>query len=353
MGELRGMPGFLRGASFWLTSIAWLRSTVGLTLTRRLKQRLSLCMLLCVIALAPQVQAAGGEGPVGSGYKGADYWRSVTQGDAGYSTNKAPEAGVLINRSGEQWRQLRNNLVKRYGKWVLAATLLGLLVVYVLVGKSRLEEARTGVTIERWKRLDRYIHWLVAGLFIILGLTGLSLLFGRHFMPDLIGKALFNDGMQVAKWVHNYLGPLFVLSLAVMILKWLKNNFITRVDLRWFMQGGGMIKGKHPHAGYMNGGEKLWFWLLVLAGIVVSLSGLVLDFPAYFELRHDFQLANLFHGVASLVLVCGALAHAYIGSIGTEGALEGMVSGQVDEAWAKQHHDLWYDEVKKAQNDKK
>lgn len=338
MGELRGIPVSPGRAGVSFKPALWL------------KQLISLFVLLFMVT---QVQAASSEGPVGSGYKGADYWRSVTQGDAGYSANKASEAGVLINRSGEEWRLVRNDQVKLYGKWALAATVLGLLVVYVLMGKNRLQEPRSGMTIERWKRFDRYIHWMVAGLFIVLGLTGLSLLYGRHFMPDLLGKELFNGWMEIAKLLHNYLGPLFVLCFAVMVLKWLKNNFFTLMDLRWFIQGGGMIKGKHPHAGYMNGGEKLWFWVLALAGVVVCLSGLVLDFPAFTELRSDFQLANLFHGVASLVLVCGALAHAYIGSIGTEGALEGMVSGQVDETWAKQHHDLWYDEVKKAQNDAK
>ena len=139
---------------------------------------------------------------------------------------------------------------------------------------------------------------------------------------------------------------LFAVCLLLMLLKWLKNNIPNGADLMWFVHGGGMIKGKHPHAGYMNGGEKLWFWVLFGGGVALSLSGLVLDFPAIIGLRSDLQLANLVHAISALVLICGALAHAYIGTLGTEGALEGMVSGQVDEVWAKQHHDLWYDEVK-------
>ncbi|MEH6822735.1 MAG: formate dehydrogenase subunit gamma [Motiliproteus sp.] len=280
------------------------------------------------------------------GSQGADYWRQVTQGSSGYSTNRSDEAGVLINRSGQEWRQLRNDKVQPYGKWALLGTVVVLLATYLLLGSNKLDQPRSGRTIERWRKFDRYLHWLVAGLFIILALTGLSLLYGRYFLPELLGKAGFISYLQLAKSAHNYLGILFAFALTLMLLKWFLSNIPSVTDILWFVQGGGMIKGKHPHAGYMNGGEKLWFWLLLVGGVALVLSGLVLDFPAVIGLRDTLQDANIIHAVSALVLVCGALAHAYIGTLGTEGALEGMLSGRVDEVWAQQHHDLWYDEVK-------
>ncbi|WP_421864966.1 formate dehydrogenase subunit gamma [Motiliproteus sp.] len=287
------------------------------------------------------------------GNRGADYWRQVTRGESGYSTHRHDEAGVLINRSGEDWRLLRNDTIKTYGAWALGVTLIGLVLVYLLFGANKLDSPRSGRTVERWKRVDRYLHWTVAGLFIVLTITGLSILYGRHFLPELMGKGAFGSYMSLGKLLHNYLGVLFAITLVIMLLKWLANNLPTVTDIQWFLQGGGMIKGKHPHAGYMNGGEKLWFWVLFLGGVVLMLSGLVLDFPAYFDNRDDFQLANLFHAVSALVLICGATAHAYIGSVGTEGALEGMTTGQVDETWAKQHHDLWYEQIKADASDGK
>ncbi len=280
------------------------------------------------------------------GSQGADYWRQVTQGASGYSTNKGVEAGVLINRSGDEWRKLRNEQVQPYGKWALVGTVLLLLLVYLVVGSSKMDQPRSGKTIERWRRFDRYLHWVVAGLFIILALSGLSLLYGRYFLPELLGRSVFSDYQQLAKSSHNYLGVLFAVCLVLMLFKWLMNNIPTGTDVMWFVGGGGMIKGKHPHSGYMNGGEKLWFWLLFAGGLALLASGLVLDFPVFTELRDDLQTANLVHAISALVLICGALAHAYIGTLGTEGALEGMVTGHVDEVWAKQHHDLWYEEIK-------
>ena len=343
-------PAVLRAKTFWPDSF-WHGAVATLLLL------LVGLMFTTEAAMAQQNQQvpshqlliAGGAGAAGA--KGADYWRQVTQGESGYSANRADEAGVLINRSGEDWRQLRNDSIKPYGAWALGGLVGVLVLVYLLFGALKLDGPRSGNTIERWRRFDRYLHWVVAVLFIVLAITGLSILYGRHFMPELLGKDGFSGYMALAKLAHNYLGALFVAALSLMLLKWLVHNMPKWIDVQWFLQGGGMIKGKHPHAGYLNGGEKLWFWVLFFGGIVLMLSGLVLDFPAYFDLRDDFQLANILHGISALVLICGAVAHAYIGSIGTEGALEGMVSGQVDEAWAKQHHDLWYQEVKSQDRD--
>jgi formate dehydrogenase subunit gamma len=58
------------------------------------------------------------------------------------------------------------------------------------------------------------------------------------------------------------------------------------------------------------------------------------------------QNANIIHGISSLLVITAVCAHIYLGTAGSEGAFEGMVSGEVDEGWAKQHHSLWYDEVK-------
>jgi len=299
-----------------------------------------LVLLLLLIAVTPRLHAAE---PVDTGYQGADYWRDVTQGSAGYSTDKQPEAGVLINRSGEAWRLTRNHQIKPYGAWLLGITLVALVLVFLLIGKSKIKAGRSGRTVRRWDAVDRLLHWIVAGSFVLLALSGLSILYGRHFLNDALGGA-FGGFMLVAKTSHNYLGPLFLICLVLMLLKWVGRNLFTAVDLRWFLRLGGLWGG-HPSAGFTNGGEKLWYWGVFFGGIAVGVSGLVMDFPGYGQLRDTLQDANLIHAGVSILLICGALAHAYMGSLGIEGALEGMISGEVDENWAKQHHDLWYEEA--------
>lgn len=306
-------------------------------------------LLLLSVLFSPLALAVPSDAKV-AGYAGADYWQVVKQGESGRTQAQNNEAGQLINVQGEEWRMLRNRWVTPAGAYALGGTFGLLLIFYILVGQKKLDQPRSGQLIERWKRLDRANHWTVAILFIILAVTGLSILYGKFFLKDMFGDSLWAGYMQLCKIAHNYLGPLFVLGLLFMIVRWLKHNFFNRTDLIWFLKGGGIIGSAHPSAGYMNGGEKVWFWILTLVGLTVCVSGLILDFPNFAQNREDMQLANLIHAAGSLLLIAASFGHIYIGTIGTEGALEGMKTGYVDETWAKQHHDLWYEEVKAKQD---
>lgn len=271
----------------------------------------------------------------------ADYWRLVRDNDNGYSAVKGLEANELIQGSGQNWRQLRNGPMATYGSWLMALVLACLAVFYMWRGQVKLSHPRTGKTVERWTLSERRLHWVTAGLFVILGITGLSLLYGRHVLIPIFGHEGFAAYATIAKWLHNVLGPVFMIGLFTMIVKWFKHNFLTKVDIQWFKEFGGMIGDNHPSAGKLNGGEKLWFWTLATAGVALCLSGLVLDFPNFDQEREIIQISHVIHLATALVLVAFAFGHIYIGTIGTEGALEGMVTGQVDTAWAEQHHDLW------------
>ena len=106
-----------------------------------------------------------------------------------------------------------------------------------------------------------------------------------------------------------------------------------------------------PSAERINAGEKCWFWLLVVAGTVASITGLILALPVLDLERNLMQLSHLLHASSALLLCIGTFGHIYIGSMGTEGALEAMTTGSVDASWAKQHHDLWYQKIKRKTTD--
>jgi formate dehydrogenase subunit gamma len=81
---------------------------------------------------------------------------------------------------------------------------------------------------------------------------------------------------------------------------------------------------------------------------VVVVSGLVLDHlvPGLGFLRSDMQIASMVHSVMAFWIAAILIGHIYMGTIGTRGALEGMKTGYVTEGWAKEHHELWYNDVK-------
>lgn len=279
-------------------------------------------------------------------------WREVREGYSGYTAvvgTAGDDKGVLIQNGGENWRRLRNGPVAAVAGWGLLGVVGVLAAFFALRGSIRLDHGRSGLTVPRWSAVSRFIHWYTAMLFVVLALTGLSLLFGRHLLIPLLGKPAFAAYAEFAKAFHNYLGPFFGVGVLAMALAWGRANlFAPREDLAWIKAGGGLVGKGHPSAGRFNFGEKTWFWVVVLVGGTVVASGLVLDFPQFGQTRQTMQWAHLVHVVLAMGMLAFALGHIYIGSIGTEGALQGMVTGRVDVNWAKQHHDLWYDEISAA-----
>jgi formate dehydrogenase subunit gamma len=276
-----------------------------------------------------------------------DFWRQARSGVEGYSAVTGPEAGVLIQSGGDVWRSVREGPLVRWGGIGILVVLAAIILFHVVAGSVKLEQ-RTGRTITRWSMYDRVMHWFTAILFIILAITGLSLLFGRTVLIPVMGKEAFAAWAGFAKPVHDWLAVPFVIGLVLMMVPWIKDSLPKAYDLTWLKMGGGYFdKSKHPPAGFVNAGEKIWYWLLFFGGIVLCVSGFFLLFPNFGFERSTMQLAHVLHAISGVALIAFSLGHIYLGTLGNQGTLEGMVTGEVDEAWAKAHHGLWYEEVKK------
>ena len=205
---------------------------------------------------------------------------------------------------------------------------------------------RSGRRIRRFPDIDRTIHWFTAILFIFLALTGLMLLFGRFVVLPVFGAEAFSIIASASKEGHNLFGPLFLVSIILLFARFAAKNIPRLRDITWLVKGGGIIGNAHVIAGFFNAGEKIWFWAVILLGLAVSITGLVLIFPILGQGREIMQLALIVHGIAAVLFIAGSFGHIYIGTVGTEGSLESMTTGYVDESWAEAHHDLWYQEVK-------
>jgi len=275
----------------------------------------------------------------------ANFWRAVREGVPGYTSVDSEAHKVLIQNSGQNWRQIRNGPMANIAPWVLAAVLAVLGLFYVTAGTDRLEEPRAGVKIKRFTLAERMLHWITAILFILMAITGLSMLFGRAVLIPVLGYSPFSSYLQVSKLVHNYCGPLFLAGILVEIVVWIKDNIPRKLDFIWFKNLGGMIgKGPRPHAEKINGGEKAWFWIMVLVGLCVGITGLIMDFPNFGQSRLTMQISHVIHASLAILFIAASFGHIYIGTIGAEGTFEGMWSGYVDASWAKQHQDLWFEE---------
>jgi len=288
----------------------------------------------------------------------APVWRDVRSGDPAYTSIKGQETNVLIQPSmklpgqpsltgGEAWRLFRNGVITPVGGWLVLAVVVLIGLFFWWKGAVKLRGPPTGRLIQRFTALERYVHWVLAISFCILGVTGLIILLGKHVLLPVIGYTLFAWLTSLSKNLHNFVGPLFILSLLMFIPRYLKDNLPKAYDFKWFASFGGMFGGKHVPSGKYNGGEKVWFWLgVVVLSLVVSVSGLILLFPNFDQVRAVMIQSNIVHAIAAIAVVLLALGHIYMGTIGVEGAYANMRYGYTDEAWAKEHHELWYEDVK-------
>jgi formate dehydrogenase subunit gamma len=253
------------------------------------------------------------------------------------------KASVLIQPAGRTWDYFHEVLLHWGGAIVILGMVAVLGAAYLIIGRLRITAGRSGRKIVRFKTFERFSHWLTAVSFVILGLTGLNITFGKILLLPVIGPDAFSSVSQAAKYVHNFTSFSFVAGLILIIVIFFKDNIPEKVDLEWLKQGGGFIKNKHAPAGRFNPGEKAVYWLSLAAGVFASVSGFVLLFPFFGTDISDMQIAQAVHAVVAVLFVALILGHIYIGTLGMEGAFEAMGTGEVDLNWAKEHHDVWLD----------
>ena len=292
----------------------------------------------------------------------APFWRAVRESGNQQGTTSLPgaEMGMLIQpfvqypgsrftTAGEAWREVRNRWIIPFGGALLLIVGVAIGLFYWRKGAIGGHERNTGRTIERFTPFERAAHWTNASAFVVLAVSGLVMAFGKFFLLPVIGGTLFGWLTYALKTAHNFAGPVFAVSLLVVFVTFIRDNLPRQGDLQWLLKGGGLL-GEHEVPSHrFNAGEKVIFWggVLVLGLITVG-SGLVLDMlvPGIAYTRGNMQIAHMIHAVAAVLMMCMFLGHIYIGTIGMKGAFSAMRTGHVDEAWAREHHELWADDVR-------
>ncbi len=321
--------------------------------------------------LSVGVAAAQSQGNVPGNWSGnlstTQLWGKLRGGLCGTVTIPNKQAACLVQSDGDTWRSFKNGPLSQFGGWALFAVILILGLFYLVRGKIMVDSGLSGQTMERFNGLERATHWLTASSFIVLAFTGLNLLYGRYLLKPILGADGFATVTYYGKLFHNYIAFAFMAGIVLMFVLWVRYNIPNRGDLRWLAVGGGLFsKGLHPPASRFNAGQKLIFWAVILGGGSLSISGIALMFP--FEVSiwagtfqflnvlgfslptelsalQETQLSVIWHSLIALIMMTVIIGHIYIGSVGMEGAIDAVGSGQVDINWAREHHSLWVEEV--------
>jgi formate dehydrogenase subunit gamma len=252
-------------------------------------------------------------------------------------------AGILIQPDGRDWRQFRNRPLVIAGIAAVVGTVLLIAIYHLIRGPIRIRSGRSGRTVQRFNLFERVNHWMVATSFVLLALTGLNITFGAWVLRPVIGPEAFTTLTYWGQAVHHYVAFAFVLGIVVMLLIWAGQNIPTRRDFE-YIKAGGPLGSRHVPTGRFNAGQKGLFWLVVAGGAAVSVSGFLLMAPGLLDNVIGQQWSHIAHGLLAMGMIAVIIGHAYIGSIGMEGAFEAMRDGQVDQNWAREHHDLWLEQ---------
>jgi formate dehydrogenase subunit gamma len=295
----------------------------------------------------------------------APMYRDVQKGIEGftnYPKDKYPEAGVLIQppvqypgsrltTAGEAWRQVRNDWIIPYGAALFLIAVGALAIYFFTRGPLGHTDGQGAPRIERFTPFERSAHWANAIAFSTLAISGLVMAFGRFFLLPVMGGTLYGPLTYVLKTLHNFAGPVFTVSLVIVFFTFVRDEWPQRGDLRWLLRAGGAFSKNRdePPSHRFNAGEKVIFWAGVLfLGVIVVSSGLVMDklIPNVDYERSTMQVAHMVHSVATVLMMSMFTLHIYLGTIGMRGAYKAMRTGWVDEEWAREHHEYWYEDIR-------
>lgn len=196
--------------------------------------------------------------------------------------------------------------------------------------------------IQRYKKSERVNHWIVAGCFVVLALSGLGFFFPSFFwLTHILGTP------QLARIWHPFIGVVMFIGFFIQFFRYVKHNFFDKEDWVWFKSiKKVLVEGDAGDTGKYNAGQKCMFWLMTVCLILLLVTGLIAwrqYFSGYFP-KWVVPLALLIHAASAILLIIGIIVHIYA-ALWIKGTLRAMVEGVVPEAWAKKNHPRWYREV--------
>ncbi|MGJ3262716.1 MAG: formate dehydrogenase subunit gamma [Salinarimonas sp.] len=265
----------------------------------------------------------------------------------GFTYWQNPALGFVTAPDNRSWRDFRTYWSPTIHTILLVLAVAAVLGLFLWRGSQGYERDPRGRRVPRFRFLDRVVHWTTAIAFVLLALTGLTLVFGRWIIQPWAGDAAFSALAGFGLVVHNQLGFVFLLGTLAMAGLWVQDNLFNSVDREWLRQGGGLTTGSHVPAEKFNAGQKAIFWIAVLGGVVMGISGILLMLPISTVGMTWMQLLHGAHTILAALLIAVIIGHAYLGSVGVSGSFDAMWKGDVDRQWAKTHHPLWIETLER------
>jgi formate dehydrogenase subunit gamma len=195
-------------------------------------------------------------------------------------------------------------------------------------------------TLVRNTTAARINHWITAGCFILLLLSGLAM-----FHPMLFFLSNLFGGGQWTRAVHPWIGTVLLVSYLGLIVQFWRDNFWNRDDIAWMKAIDRVLVNQEegvPEVGRFNAGQKFVFWSMALLVPVLFFTGLII-WEVYFGSATSIEvqrIAVLIHSAAAIAAIIVWIIHVYA-AIWVEGSVRAMTQGYVTPGWAWRHHRKW------------
>lgn len=224
----------------------------------------------------------------------------------------------------------REGVLKKYAPWIVLIQLLLILIHYVLIGRK--EGTPVGKpNVLRFRGYERIAHAIAMISVTFLAITGFFFLLGQY---DPLGPW--------ARVWHTWFGYVACAGVVFIFLSWVAFMFPAKGDFSWLLKAGGYLGGVKGHvpAGKFNAGQKILFWLAILASGTCGVTGVVmaLNRGAHFT---NQEIYYTIHDISALVMILVLIAHIYLAAFVVPHSLRAIFGGKVSDIWAKEHHSLW------------
>lgn len=215
--------------------------------------------------------------------------------------------------------------------------------------------------IERYRKPTRVLHWIHAGAFVVLFLTGLLL-----FVPPL-GLLAQDSWTRV---LHRIAAVVFVVAPLIYIpLNWKVTWKGVKDAFTWGAEDIGWVKAAPryyflgdekamPPQEHMNTGQKLWWLMVIVFGVIFLITGVIMWFAKTTAPVALLQWMVFIHDIAFIATGCMLFVHIYLSVVHPlmrplrTGAWSSMARGKVSVDYAKSHHAKWYARVSKGKEAK-
>lgn len=255
-----------------------------------------------------------------------------------FQVSQVPEVAPREPMPGWQAFVTYREALRWFGGAVLALMVVAALSHLAVYGYHHLRP--TGRLIRRYTAKEVLLHALLALAFVGAWASSTYLILAKHVLGRAANGAPVALG-RLTSTAHIAAGLVFFGALVGIAMVWRRSMRFAPYDPAWLRELGGYFTRGYRvlPAGRFNAGQKVWFYVSVLLGLLVAATGALIYFPALFGPRASI-VVYVAHTALAVALSAAVIIHVYLAVLVHPHAMRAVLVGTIDEACLREDHPL-------------